>query len=47
MGDKGGEPDRGLDPTSAGLAPGATVHVTNAKPNNHEGRMYSLDEMSK
>ena len=31
----------------AGLQPGATVHVTNAKPNSRsEGRNYSLDEKS-
>lgn len=31
----------------AGLQPGTTVHITNAKPNNRsEGRNYSLDEKS-
>ena len=31
----------------AGLQPGATVHITNAKPNSRsEGRNYSLDEKS-
>jgi replication factor A1 len=31
----------------AGLFPGTTVHITNAKPNNRsEGRNYSLDEKS-